>query len=395
MSRGCGLCRWSSVWCIGVLIGLVSCASSADVSAPGDRAMITIMRGPFPPRTYACRRTSVPIVVDGVVDAAWSRAPWSEPFVDIEGSRRPAPRHQTTMAMMWDDEALYIIARMDEPHLWATYTTRDSVIYHENDFEVFIDPDGDTHNYTEIEVNALNTVWDLLLVKPYRNGGPAIDAYDIVGLRTAVGLEGTLNDPSDVDRGWIAEFAIPWTAFADTTDVALPPNVGDRWRMNFSRVQWRIDPAEDGYIKRGNPVTGTTFPEDNWVWSPQRQIAMHEPEFWGIVEFDSDDGAPFIRAPSVYGDDRAAFMLREWTNDIARAMAQPLPYRLRFSTITEVMAPPSGWDWPPALIVEGAQWRAELHDVPSDGVGRTMVLHHDGRCVIVASPYRDTQDAAP
>ena len=44
---------------------------------------------------------------------------------------------------------------MEEPDLWGTLTARDSVIFHDNDFEVFIDPDGDTHAYYELEVNAL------------------------------------------------------------------------------------------------------------------------------------------------------------------------------------------------------------------------------------------------
>ena len=58
-------------------------------------------------------------------------------------------------------------------------TERDSVIFRDNDFEVFIDPDGDTHAYYELEINALGTVWDLLLLKPYRDGGPAINGWDI------------------------------------------------------------------------------------------------------------------------------------------------------------------------------------------------------------------------
>jgi hypothetical protein len=356
-----------------------------------DRAVtVPVLGGPFPPRTYACRRTPVPIRIDGVLDEAWRRAPWSEAFVDIQGSRRPAPRHQTNMAMLWDDEALYVVARMEEPHLWGTYTVRDSVIYHENDFEIFIDPDGDTHNYTEIEVNALNTVWDLLLVKPYRNGGPAVNAYDIAGLRTAVGLDGTLNDASDVDDGWIVEFAIPWSAFADTTEVALPPDVGDRWRMNFSRVQWRIDPAESGYVKRIDPGNGEAFPEDNWVWSPQRQIAMHEPEFWGIVQFQLPDDRTRV---AVTNDDRAAYMLREWTYDMARHIAQPLPFRLRYAAITECMAAPSNWVWPPVFIVEDDHWCAVLVEVKSTSTRRTMVLRDDGQCIIEAGGMSGAMEA--
>ena len=75
---------------------------------------------------------------------------------------------------------------MEEPDVWATLTERDSVIFHDNDFEVFIDPDGDTHAYYELEVNALGTAWDLILIKPYRDGGPAINGWDIAGLKVGV-----------------------------------------------------------------------------------------------------------------------------------------------------------------------------------------------------------------
>lgn len=51
--------------------------------------------------------------------------------------------------------------------------TCDCVIFQDNDFEVFINPDGDNCMYYEIEINALGQVWDLLLPKPYRNGAPA------------------------------------------------------------------------------------------------------------------------------------------------------------------------------------------------------------------------------
>lgn len=34
--------------------------------------------------------------------------------------------------------------------------------------QIFIDPDANNHLYYEIEINGLGTVWDLLLVRPYR-----------------------------------------------------------------------------------------------------------------------------------------------------------------------------------------------------------------------------------
>jgi len=248
---------------------LLLLASNPDAPRPG----------PWPPQGYACLRAAAPLVIDGVLDEyAWQQAPWTQFFVDIEASRDVAPRFRTRARMLWDDTYFYVAAELQEPHLWATLRKRDSIIFHDNDFEVFLDPDGDSHLYAEIELNALNTVWDLLLIKPYRDGGPAIHAWDIPGLQTAVGLQGTLNEPLDTDTGWTVEMAIPFAVLDETTEAACPPRPGDRWRVNFSRVQWHLDVVGHRYVKRDGP-------EDNWVWSAQREIAMHEPEHWGIVEF--------------------------------------------------------------------------------------------------------------
>ena len=164
-------------------------------------------------RGYVCGKTWTAVRVDGRLDdEAWLRAPWTNDFVDIEGDVRPKPRFRTRAKMVWDEDHLYIAAELVEPHVWGTLTEHDSVIFHDNDFEVFIDPDGDNHEYYEIEINALNTEWDLLLEKPYRDGGPAINAWEIPGLKTAIHVVGKINDPSDVDEAWSVELAIPWKA---------------------------------------------------------------------------------------------------------------------------------------------------------------------------------------
>src|SRR5262249_49683980 len=152
--------------------------------------------------------------IDGRINKPfWKDAPWTEAFVDIEGAAKPKPRLQTRAKLLWDDQCLYVAAELEEPHIWATLTEHDSIVFHDSDFEVFLNPTGDTHRYYEIEINALNTIFDLYLPKPYRDGGPADHGWDVKGLKSAVHIDGTLNDPRDTDRRWTVEMAFPWTAF--------------------------------------------------------------------------------------------------------------------------------------------------------------------------------------
>src|SRR5262249_37894807 len=75
---------------------------------------------PFAPRSYVCHRAPAPLVIDGKLDEpAWASASWSDPFVDIEGDRRPRPRFRTRMKMAWDDEYLYVAAELEDPDVWA------------------------------------------------------------------------------------------------------------------------------------------------------------------------------------------------------------------------------------------------------------------------------------
>ena len=232
-------------------------------------------------KRYLCRRVAGEITIDGRLgDAAWKAAPWTNEFVDIEGASRPAPRYATQVKMLWDQHCFYIAARLEEPHLCATLTEHDAIVFHDNDFEIFIDPDGDARNYYEIEVNAHNTVFDLLLRRTYRDGGPALHEWDFAGLRTAVFCDGTLNDPSDIDRGWTVELALPWEALAEFANTPSPPEDGDTWRVNFSRVQWPYVVSNGRYQKPADAK------ESNWVWSTQGTVNMHIPQRWGYVTFE-------------------------------------------------------------------------------------------------------------
>src|SRR5439155_2435994 len=163
------------------------------------------------PLGYVCSRAASPLKIDGRLDdEAWRDAPWTADFVDIEGDARPRPRLRTRAKMLWDDEYFYVGAELEEPQLWATLTKHDSVIFRDHDFEVFIDPNGDSHEYYELEINALGTTWDLLLPRPYKDGGRPIDIWEIPGLKSAVSLYGSLIDPFYTDVCWLVVLDIHW-----------------------------------------------------------------------------------------------------------------------------------------------------------------------------------------
>jgi hypothetical protein len=255
---------------IGLSVGAELASAPEPASAPD-------------PRGYVCYRALSPIRVDGRLDdPAWRDAPWTDDFVDIEGDAKPRPALRTRARMLWDDTYFYVGAELVEPHLWGTLTEHDAVIFHDNDFEVFIDPNGDSHEYYEFEINALGTTWDLLLPRPYKDGGKPVNSWEIPGMTSAVHLEGTLNDARDTDRAWTVELAFPWAVLGELARRPAPPADGDQWRVNFSRVEWQpLEIAGQSYRKSASTK------DFNWVWSPQHVVDMHRPETWGYVQFSN------------------------------------------------------------------------------------------------------------
>ena len=236
------------------------------------------------PNSYVAYQTSSAIKIDGEDnDISWSKVEWSQSFIDIEGEKTPT--YNTQVKMLWDETYFYILAKIEEPHVWANLKQKDTIIFYNNDFEVFIDPDGDTHNYYELELNALNTNWDLFVSKPYREGNVVLNDWTATGLKSVVKIDGTINNPKDTDKGWTIEMAIPWSVYKKSYFEKNVPK-DQFWRVNFSRVNWDFQITDNQY-KRKKDADGKFLHEHNWVWSPTGVINMHEPEKWGYVYFSS------------------------------------------------------------------------------------------------------------
>ncbi len=106
---------------------------------------------------YTCYKINESIQIDGDLNKpVWQKAIRSPRFVDMVTG---VPGfYNTEAAELWNDENLYIAFWADEPLETASQKVRDSLVFLDNDLEVFIDG-GDC--YYELELNALNTIYEV------------------------------------------------------------------------------------------------------------------------------------------------------------------------------------------------------------------------------------------
>jgi len=338
---------------------------------------IPVPRIEFSPKKYISYFTNDTIIIDGALnESSWSKAEWTDDFVDIEGSLKPLPRFRTRAKMLWDEKYFYIAAEVLEPDIWGTLKNRDDIIFYDNDFEVFIDPDGDTKDYSEFEMNALNAVWDLLLEMPYRDVDKAPKwGWDIKGLKTGVAIYGTINSPGDNDSCWTVEIAFPWEAYKQLSASSCPPNDGDQWRLNFSRVEWKTEVKNGKYQKQINPETDKPFPEDNWVWSPHGVVDMHYPELWGYVQFSKEIAGGAQVSFIEKNEEKAKWFLRQIYYSERKYFDANKKFTSDLKKLGIAMKPIPGYVLPPVVECTASLFEASLRS--ADGT-HTIYIRSDG-----------------
>ena len=252
---------------------------------------------------YTAERVAGPIVIDGKLDeSSWKSVKFSPRFVDIITAQPVI--HDTRVAVLWDDQYIYVAYRVQEPFVHAKFTNHNDFIYQDNDVECFIaGPDA----YYEFEINAFNTCYEAFFIweDTFEKSGlarlPEFERSKLVpfngvdytnhprggrlgnfnhalpGLKKGVFVDGTVNDDTDRDRGWTVELAFPWQSlkWLATDGRALPPKDGDVWRMDFSRFNSykAPPPAKDS---------------GGWFWSPHGVWDSHIPECFVYVTFSTN-----------------------------------------------------------------------------------------------------------
>ena len=234
----------------------ILCISGCTCAEP--RTEIPVYRAP--------RAASAPTIDGRLDDAIWQTAPSTEPFVRTMNGEPGEP--ETTAKIAWDDDALYVAFDVADDYLHCDLEGHDPHLWEQDTVEIMADPDGDGRNYFELQLSPTDQVFDTRYDSrrvPQPFGHVSWDS----NLRGACTVDGTVND-DEADRGYVAEMAIPWEAFAHGPTPAEPPSAGDEWRLALYVLDFRPN---------GQRGVG---------WSPPLVGDFHVPDRFGRIIFESE-----------------------------------------------------------------------------------------------------------
>ncbi|WP_456424603.1 DUF5916 domain-containing protein [Rhodocaloribacter sp.] len=231
------------------------------------------------PRRVTTIRRLRDLAIDGhLTDADWQNAPVIDDFVQRDPHEGAAPSERTVVRVVYDNEALYVSARMYDSapdSIVARLGRRDANL--ESDlFVFFIDPFHDKRTGYYFGVNAAGTLYDGVLM----NDDWDDDSWDGVWVGKA----------RIDDEGWTVEMRIPYSQLRfQKSDEYV-------WGINFRRDISRKNESdylvytprqESGFVSRFVDLVGME------QISPRRQVELM-PYVTTRAEFtDQPPGNPF------------------------------------------------------------------------------------------------------
>ncbi len=198
----------------------------------------------------APRASSAPTIDGRLDDAAWRDAPVTASFVSTM-TGDPASPH-TEARITWDDANLYVAFDVDDDFLKCDLSGHDPHLWEQDTVEIMVDPGGDGRNYFELQLSPTEQTFDTRYDSrrvPQPFGHVDWDS----GMRGATVVHGTVND-DESDDGYVAEMAIPWSAFHAGSPPADPPRAGEEWRVALYVLGAR--PAGQGGVGGSPPLVG-------------------------------------------------------------------------------------------------------------------------------------------
>lgn len=228
-----------------------------------DRAIVArtievdLTKAPPPPGTLYLPHAVGPIAIDGVAnEPGWTSAVTTNQLVTADSS--PDPVGRALARMTWDEQNLYVFVSITDTDVFSPYTKHDEPLWKADCVEIFIDADRNRRGYVELQVNPNNATFDSFFATT--RAQPGDEKWDS-NMQAVAKVRGTADKAGDRDQGWDVEIAIPLAAVkgrASDMPVKLPPEVGDRWRLNVVRVDYRSG-AKDPGVASWNRISYSDF----------------------------------------------------------------------------------------------------------------------------------------
>lgn len=230
-----------------MLTALILLAALSDTTRVRHPAAAPSPAGPTAPAAVHAVRLTGAVKVDGVLDEAAWQGPGVDHFTQREPQQDSAPTERTEVWVAFDDQALYVAARMYDSHpdsVKAVLARRDR--WAESDrFNVWIDSYNDDRSGFYFGLNAAGTQYDGTMYNDEWDD----DSWD--GVWT-----GAVKRDA---QGWTAEFRIPYS------ELRFHPSASQVWGINFNRFIDRKNERDylvytprngSGYVSRFPDLVG-------------------------------------------------------------------------------------------------------------------------------------------
>lgn len=221
---------------------------------------------------FKVSKTIDPVTIDGkMIESAWKKteARSFDYFYRIE---KPGDEQKTKFRMLWDEENLYVFFECEDQYITVREKNRDGQPYLDDCAEIFLIPVPDSLNmHFGFEVNLNKAANDFIWLNNFYQGKSGMVKSYNPEFKVEVSINGTVNDNSDIDKGWTMEIAIPLKLY-EGLDTFSPVKNGNKWAFLASR-QDRNDATGD------RRSTSTIFP----IYDIGKSV--HQPNRFGLLEF--------------------------------------------------------------------------------------------------------------
>jgi hypothetical protein len=246
------------IWVIAILVsGCVNSHGSKQVSKTAHQ-----------PLEYKVARLSKPLVID----ANWDKPAWKKITPLTLGNHMgepPAHRPKVLSKIAWNEQALYIIFRVEDRYVRAVAKKHQGYVYKDSCVELFFTPGSKpSGSYFNVEINCGGT----MLFWWHPENGPAIPvaAEDARQIKIAHSMPKIVDPEITTPTTWTLEYRLPFSVIRKYFPGATQPESGGSWKANLYKC------ADD-----------TSHPHWlTWSFVDHPTPKFHVPQSFGTLRFE-------------------------------------------------------------------------------------------------------------